>query len=933
MATYIQGLTDYIPQIQPFQPDLNFYGNVMQTRQGRYDSAKKKVSDLYGSLLNSPMSRDSNIKRREEFFKVVDNDIKRISGLDLSLQQNQDQAMNVFKGFYEDKNMINDMVKTKKGYAEMERGNNFKYCTDKEKCGGQYWEPGMQKLQYKMEEFKNVSDEEAMNYQIGEFDPYFDWKKEAGKKAKEMGYEVTQSASDGKWMIKDSNGKLVQKPLYDFFKSLYGDDPRVQSNYDTQAFVTRKNFARGNALQFGSEEEAEKHYIMKNINEGLGVAQKNLKEINESYGQVNSTFLKLDRKVKTGADLTPQERQVYELASQQRGELDASKTSIQSRIDDIQNNIDMKDINSLRRRADLSAATSFEQSDMVGLATSLADIKKGHDITGADPYAKMYAEFGLQKKLADHNALLDVWKMKQEYGLKLNLQEAKNAKKTGQLADTTGTEGYAIEGVSWSNIKYDLDEKPSLMFDQQIADRNSKAAVASTKSTAALFQLYQTAKNAVKLNPAENDGAKQFLSQFENPKVGDIDSVEKLQQAIIANKHTPISLFNGLASQASIKKNPTGDYSWARPILNQKGGVIDDVKFANDAYHASLNSQLKTNKRIAAAVAGTMSPENAVARHADLLVSNMGFLESEDKFIKKYIAAKEERNIIATTDQAKDAYKALTKQFFTTYNSAAETSLRQGQGLSGEGMESATPVQFTGLDLLDKGSNKVVTDIIKTVNTAITNPATTVVAIGDASAETLKEGNNEGLADFLTFYLNQADLTDKSKNRSFSAVVSNIAAEDPTKSSITFKGIDPDVVKQYEGSAKNKKVLFGEDISKGITVFFDKTKQASPFIKPIGNLETLLKLDGHAKSTGFEDLAGTVDYSFDANTNKVRAEWHPAGYKDGKWIEAAQPPQEGIIETDIANIDKLQATMNAKLQAQALINQQAGEKLRGKPRG
>ena len=42
MATYIQGLTDYIPQIQPFQPDLNFYGNVMQAKQTKYDAAKKQ---------------------------------------------------------------------------------------------------------------------------------------------------------------------------------------------------------------------------------------------------------------------------------------------------------------------------------------------------------------------------------------------------------------------------------------------------------------------------------------------------------------------------------------------------------------------------------------------------------------------------------------------------------------------------------------------------------------------------------------------------------------------------------------------------------------------------------------------------------------------------------------------------------------------------
>lgn len=928
MSTYINGVTDYIPQIQQFQPDLNFYGNVMQTRQGRYDSSKKQVSDLYGSLLYSPMSRDSNIKKREEFFHVIDNDIKRISGMDLSLKQNQDAAMNVFKGFYEDKYMINDMVKTKKAYNEMDRGKNFKYCNDPEKCGGQYWEPGMQKLQYKMEEFKKVSDDESLNYQIGEFDPYYDWKKDAAKKAKEQGYDVKQDTVNGKWIVRDSGGKLVQGGLYNLFSSLYGDDPRVQQNYDTQAYVTRKNFAKGNAAQFGSEDEAEKQYIMNNINRGLNDAQSDMREVTNSYNQINNTFTKLDRKSK-GAGLTPQEKQAYQLAQEQKQQLEGTKTNLQSKIDNIQNNIDMNDIDSLRRRADLSAATAFEQTDMVGLAKSLAEIKSEHTLE-VNPYAKMYEEFGLQKKLADHNALLDVWKMKHEYGYKFKLEELKAAKKTGQLPAVVPTEAYEIKGAPWSNVKENLDDNPSMIYDRNMAERNAKLTTASAGSTAALFQLFQAAQNAYKSNPNENAGAANFLSQF-GPKYGDIKNMEDLQKAITANKATSISMFTSLTNQASMKNNPTGDYGWARPILNQKGGVIDDVKFANDAFHATLDSQLKTNKRIAASVTGTLSAENPVARHANLLVSDTGFLVDENTFTKKYIAANEARNIKASPEKAQEAYKTLTKQFFSTYNSAGETSLRQGEGLSGEGMVSATPKQFTGLDLLEKGTNKVVTDIITTTNQAITNPGTTVVAIGDPSKETLEKGDNTNVSNFLTWYLNQSDLTPKSKNRSFSAVVSNIAAENPGMGAITFKGIDPDVIKQYEGSKNNKKVFFGEDLSKGITVFYDKTQQRTPFEKPISNLETVLKINGHAKATGYEDNAGTVDWSFDKNTNRVQALWHPAGYKNNEWIESAAP--QVLADTDIANIDKANEIVNSKLQQQAMINIQAGAKIASLIRG
>jgi hypothetical protein len=88
MASYLQGTTDYIPQIQPFQPDYNFLGNVLQAKQSKYDVAHKQLNKMYGTLLYSPMSREDNIQQRDNFLQAIDQDIKKMSGLDLSLQEN-----------------------------------------------------------------------------------------------------------------------------------------------------------------------------------------------------------------------------------------------------------------------------------------------------------------------------------------------------------------------------------------------------------------------------------------------------------------------------------------------------------------------------------------------------------------------------------------------------------------------------------------------------------------------------------------------------------------------------------------------------------------------------------------------------------------------------------------------------------------------------
>jgi hypothetical protein len=96
MATYISGVNDYIPQIQPFEPDYNFYSGALGFKQNKYDAAKEQLSNVYGSLLNAPMTRDDNINTRDQFFKAIDHDIKKMAGTDLSLSQNVTAAKDVF---------------------------------------------------------------------------------------------------------------------------------------------------------------------------------------------------------------------------------------------------------------------------------------------------------------------------------------------------------------------------------------------------------------------------------------------------------------------------------------------------------------------------------------------------------------------------------------------------------------------------------------------------------------------------------------------------------------------------------------------------------------------------------------------------------------------------------------------------------------------
>lgn len=265
MATYLQGVQDYIPQFQPFQPDLNLYANVLQTKQTQYDTAWKSLNNVYGQYFYSDLTRDNNIQRKDEILKNIDFNLKRVSTLDLSLDQNINQAVQVFKPFYEDQYLMKDMAWTKNYSNQMGRAEGYRN-SDKEDLRSQYWSDGVRALEYMREEFKGASDDESLSFQNAEYTPYVNVTKLASKIAKDAGLSIEKVdfSEDGRWIIKNTNGEQLIEPLSKLFEAQLGADPAVQAVYQTQAYVNRKDYAYANAAQFGGDKNAAEMKYLEN---------------------------------------------------------------------------------------------------------------------------------------------------------------------------------------------------------------------------------------------------------------------------------------------------------------------------------------------------------------------------------------------------------------------------------------------------------------------------------------------------------------------------------------------------------------------------------------------------------------------------------------------------------------------------------------------
>jgi len=552
MATYIQGVTDYLPVIQPFQPDYNFLSNVLQTKQSRYDAAHKQLSSVYGTLLNSPMLRDKNIKTREEFFEAIDQDIQRMSGMDLSLQQNQDAALNVFKGFYEDKNMVKDMLWTKNYLDERSRAESFKECVDKEKCGGFWWEGGVKALDYRAQEFKMASDEEALNFADVSFVPAQDLMGEAMKSAKESGFSIKYDEVKGDWIVTTKNGSKMVQPLAEYFVSKFGSDPKMMNYYKEMGYLQRKDWVNRNLANYSDESEANLAYVAQMYSSTRPVMERGKEEADRVVYATRNESEKIDRYIKENGyiptmnfvnqwkdvkdehAIAVQTKQVYDDAYNKLQALGYNRDNIRFVVDQIDGLVGLNMI----KAASLNAASAYAS------LTSEVEIK-------ANPYA-------LQAK--DHAFQLQMKKKEKD-------EENKDIEETLKKLVNAGNLTPNIDRSAWSAT--DVQEKLRA-YNVNIKQRNKLSAEIDSAKKKKVITILTAAQEAYANGSVSYDDLSyMLLKTFQGTKSG-IDPAK-----FIKNDPEEMTKFNKVLKNSSIMVNmydvlsPYADHNSALGAINK----------------------------------------------------------------------------------------------------------------------------------------------------------------------------------------------------------------------------------------------------------------------------------------------------------------------------------------------------------------------------
>jgi hypothetical protein len=906
MATYLQGVTDYIPQIQPFRPDYNFLGNILNTKQSKYDAAKRQVSDLYGSLLNGPMSREDNIKRRDEFFKVIDNDIKRISGLDLSLQQNVDQAQNVFKGFYDDKFMVADMVKTKNHMNEWQKGLDSKNCYDQDKCGGTYNELSMRKLQYKMDEFKKVSDDESLNFDIGSYDSYYNWQKDAIKTAKASGMSVTRDNVSGGYIVRDKNGKLIEDGLYSLFEQVYANDPRVAANYNTEAYVQRKEAVKSLMPKYNNDEkEAERAYITDAMNNGIKKLNTSSTKVSEAYDQLVARETELDNK--NGA-LTKQEQQELEYIKERKDQVAATRDALKSRLDNIITNMDQGDMRALINKADISTSSALQDRDLNKMAETLSRVEEEHTLK-EDPYSMAAYNNKLQKELEKYKDDLDAMKSVRDSYLKRDEETHKKALENGTVG-TPGNPGnnapQEVKGVPGGSLSLEV---PAAAYLENSAQASDGYENVKEQSTQMLYKIVQAAKDAAK-NPQTGAGAIQYLDKtFGKGKWQNITDVDQLRPFIKTNPYLYM-----LKAKNYIKDN--ANTSWGNTVVKDNAYEMSKINTDVYAWSAEMDHLKKGVKKTVDDVANSGDPDYRLAKH---LLSSSGLLEYTDKPSKAFVTGYRNTRPSASDRTIQDAFEKVRSKFYETYNRSKGVSFNQAQYLpgngEGQGAMSSHGLLFSNVDPTNASYYNVDVnkEITNTLDQLFAKSGSYKVLPGNLSADNYNSSkeSDEGLDAFLTqLRMDLAKAKNTDPNRSmYSVQVQGMAADDKSKAGFTIVPSQAYIQDYFAKNEKAKGLLDPSILTTGFSIFYNKKDVNTHITKAleVNKVEKILLERGHYDINDFNEGGGKLKIAYDGKKVTI----YPT-YKihyNGQIINKNGTP----YVTDLKNVDAAVEDYSKKL--------------------
>lgn len=182
MATFLPNVTDKITDTALYTPNFSFLDTMLRRRQGMYDQGFAQVNSQYGAL-NRNMTHADNIQARDQYLQSAQKQLKDLSAMDLSQQQNVQSAVEVFQPFYKNKTLLADMALT----AHYDQQENIAESLRLKDGGKEFSQDNLNYVRKQREQFRGDKADSVGMYLANKrsYNPYYNYSEEITKVMKD----------------------------------------------------------------------------------------------------------------------------------------------------------------------------------------------------------------------------------------------------------------------------------------------------------------------------------------------------------------------------------------------------------------------------------------------------------------------------------------------------------------------------------------------------------------------------------------------------------------------------------------------------------------------------------------------------------------------------------------------------------------------------
>lgn len=226
MATFIPNVTDAFPEPSLYRPEFGFLDTMLRRRQSMYEQGFSEIAGKYKQITRS-VTNPINGQTRDKFVKEAMTNLKDLSAMDLSQQQNVQSATNVFQPFYKNTDVLGDMALTSHWDQQESIGDSFRL-----KDGGkEYSQDNIDYIRQQRKQFESAdpSSWRDVYSQRRSYTPYWDWNKEVFEKVKEFKPSRTKIEKlNGMYTVTTEDKSYTKEELSKYLDSVLSDKAKQQ---------------------------------------------------------------------------------------------------------------------------------------------------------------------------------------------------------------------------------------------------------------------------------------------------------------------------------------------------------------------------------------------------------------------------------------------------------------------------------------------------------------------------------------------------------------------------------------------------------------------------------------------------------------------------------------------------------------------------------